>query len=155
MSAARFETCALTYELEIAIEAPPDAVWEALVHRTDAWWLPDFRMLGSDSVVTLEPHAGGQLLEQQPDGASLLWYTVIMCMPGRSLQLVGHLAPEFGGPASSTLQLQISAAAAGAGTLLRVSDALFGRVSEAGAQNQKDGWALLFGDGLKHHLEAA
>ena len=64
------------YELEIEIKATRDRGWEALTGEIDAWWLPDFRSLG-DSVVTLDPVAGGSLIERCEDGRSLLWYGVV------------------------------------------------------------------------------
>jgi len=146
-------TGALQYTFEVSIDASPAAVWKALTDETNVWWLPDFHMVGEQSVVTLEARAGGQLIETQADGASLLWYTVQMCLPGRSLHLVGHIAPDWGGPATSMLELTL--AEREAGTLLTVRDALFGQVTEKHAANQRDGWIQLFSDGLKRHVEAS
>jgi len=74
-----------------------------------------------------------------------------MCVPGTSLHLVGHIAPDWGGPATSILRLSLHEK--GSGTVLRVRDALFGRVDEKSAASQRDGWRQLFGDGLKRHVE--
>ena len=46
---------AVSFELEIEIDAAPEAVWKALIAETNAWWTPDFHMMGPDSVVTLDP----------------------------------------------------------------------------------------------------
>ena len=51
--AKMLETRAVVFELEIAIDAPRDHVWQALVDETNAWWLPDFHMVGEGSIVTL------------------------------------------------------------------------------------------------------
>lgn len=58
MTVAKQETRALQYELEVPIEAPPSAVLKALTEEIDAWWLPDFHMVGEGSVVSLEAAAG-------------------------------------------------------------------------------------------------
>jgi len=146
------ETRALKYEIVVAINAPLNSVWSALVDETDAWWLPDFHMLGEGSEVTLEARAGGALLEAREDGGSLLWYTVQMCVPGQSLHLVGQIAPEWGGPATSMLALALSER--DGQTLLTVRDALFGQVTQAHADSQREGWIALFTNGLKRHVEA-
>lgn len=151
MSGPTTETQAVRYELEIAIEAPRETVWRALTEETDAWWLPDFHMVGPGSVVTLDARAGGDLVERREDGGSLLWYTVQMCVPGESLHLVGHLAPAWGGPATTMLALVLEERSGA--TVLRVSDALFGNVSEASASSLQEGWTQLFGEGLKAHAE--
>ncbi len=148
----RQATGSIRYELEIPIEASPEAVWDALTEHTNAWWLPDFHMVGADSEVSLNAEAGGQLIETKADGGSLLWYTVQMVVPGESLHLVGHLAPPWGGPATTMLQLGVRAY--GDGALLVVSDAIFGQVDEKSAAAQQEGWTALFGDGLKRFVES-
>jgi len=72
MSAQAMETQALTYELEVEIEAPAETVWKALTADVNSWWLEDFHMLGPGSVVTLDTRAGGSLVEHMEGGGSLL-----------------------------------------------------------------------------------
>jgi len=126
-------------------------VWRALCDETDLWWLPDFHMVGAGSRVTLEPRAGGHLREEGPDGASLLWYTVLQCRPGEALDLVGHVASQYGGPATTLLSLALEERAGA--TTLRVTDALVGRVSDETLGALEAGWRQLFGEGLKGHAE--
>ena len=147
------ETHAVTYELEVAIDAGVDEVWRALVERTDAWWLPDFHMVAAGSNVRLDARAGGGLVETDPEGGSLLWYTVQMVVPGRSLHLVGHLAADYGGPATTMLKLALEER--DGGTVLSVQDSLVGRVSEDTAASLRAGWEQLFGEGLKAFVEGA
>ena len=142
---------ACKHELEIPIQAPVEVVWKALTEDTNAWWLPDFHMVGEGSVVTLDATAGGHLIERHENGSSLLWHTVIMCTPGESLHLVGHLAPPWGGPATTMLHLALRAE--GETTVLVVEDALFGHVSDSTAESLEQGWMQLFGEGLKPHAE--
>ena len=144
-------TTSCSYTLEISMSAPREAVWTALTDEVNAWWLPDFHMVGPDSIVRFEGRAGGALIETRTDGGSLLWYTVQMAMPNESLHLVGHLGPEWGGPATSLLSLTLETQ--GDETVLRVKDALYGCPSEASANSQADGWRQLFTDGLKAYVE--
>ena len=75
-----------------------------------------------------------------------------MCTPGESLHLVGHIAPQWGGPA--TTMLRVALEDDGQGTRLRIADALFGNVTGDGAASLEAGWRALFGDGLKAHVES-
>ncbi len=142
---------ALHYELQIPIDAPQAVVWKALTEETNAWWLPDFHMVAADSVVSLQARAGGHLIESVADGGSLLWYTVQMCVPGKSLHLVGFMAPEWGGPATTMLELSLEET--DTGIVLVVRDALFGQVTASTAKSLEEGWGKLFGQGLRRHVE--
>ena len=153
MSAKTHATQAVTYELEVTIAAPRDVVWRSLVDQTQAWWLPDFHMVGPDSNVSFDARAGGQLVETTAAGGGLLWYTVAMVTPGHSLHLVGHVFPQWGGPGTSLLELSLEERAGA--TVLKVSDALVGGVDEAGANSLREGWTQLFSEGLKPYAEAA
>lgn len=142
-----------SYELEIAISAPPERVWKAITDETNAWWLPDFHMLGEDSIVTFDTQAGGGLVEQLEGGGSLLWYTVLWNQPDEfTLYLVGHSAPKWGGPNTSTLQLTVEPSGENA-CVLKVSDARFGHIVEENLQSLQEGWTWLFTDGLKRFVE--
>ncbi|NNF43037.1 MAG: hypothetical protein HKO59_05080 [Phycisphaerales bacterium] len=140
------------YELEIEIDAPPDAVWSALVDETNAWWLPDFHMMGSGSVVTFEPHAGGGLIEKHADGGSLLWYTVQWIRPAdRTVYLLGNIAPDWGGPTCSHFKLLVEAR--GDGSVLRATDAHLGNIDEKNLGSLASGWTTLFTDGLRAFVQ--
>lgn len=141
------------YELEIAIDARREKVWAAILNDTNSWWLPDFHVAGPDSTVTLDPVAGGRgLVEETPDGDSLLWYSVQMFQPSVfKIYLVGHVAPEWGGPTTSMLKLAVEETATGC--VLKVTDARHGFVDEAAVQSYSAGWTQLFTDGLKAFVE--
>ncbi|MCA9319246.1 MAG: hypothetical protein KDB53_00860 [Planctomycetes bacterium] len=153
MSAQFLETRALKYEFEVTMRGSRDLVWSTLTEATTDWWLPEFHMVGPESKVTLDARAGGQLLEVTAGGDSLLWYTVIMCLPQKALHLVGHVGPNWGGPATTMLTLSLQDRDEGRCTL-RVQDALFGHLSEQSARSLEDGWRQLFENGLKTRVEA-
>lgn len=141
------------YELEIEINAAADVVWNAIFEHTNKWWLPDFHVAGHDSVVSFDPVAGGRgLIEETPTGDSLLWYSVHMYQPSvHKVYLIGHVAPEWGGPTTSSLKLAVEKN--DSGCILKVTDARHGNVDEQSLQSYSDGWKQLFTDGLKAFIE--
>ncbi len=151
MSLTTLETKAVTYELEVPIEAPVATVWQSLTEEIDGWWLPDFRMIGANSKVHFDAQAGGQLVERMEGGGSLMWYTVLMSVPNESLDLVGYVTADYGGPATTMLRLGLEETPTG--TLLRIRDAIVGHVKEGSVQSLESGWMQLFRDGLKVYAE--
>ncbi len=151
MPSTMHEAHVAQYEFEINIDAPPSRVWRALTDQLSSWWLPDFHVLGKDSIVTLEPVPGGRLFEQ--DGSKgLLWYTVLAVSTNESLSLAGYCTPEWGGPCSTLLTLKLVETEGG--TRLVVSDALYGLVAEKQIESLKSGWQQMFDDGLRKFVEA-
>ena len=113
----------------------------------------DFHMAGPDSVITFEPRAGGQLLETRGED-SLLWCSVHMILNSqRTVYLVGNLAPDWGGPSTSCLKIQVEETADGC--VLKAHDSHFGHVDDTNIKNMEEGWMALFSDGLKKHVEGS
>ncbi len=141
----------IKYRFEVPIKRSAADIWALMIDEIDEWWMDDFRALGEGSKVTLNAEAGGQLTESGADNSSLEWYRVQMVSPGKSLYLVGYMAPDWGGPTTSMLKLTVEDRDSG-GALI-VSDALLGNVTEASASSAESGWKVLFGEGLKGFLE--
>jgi uncharacterized protein YndB with AHSA1/START domain len=139
------------YELAISIDAPRQRVWRALTDQLSSWWLPDFHMLGPDSLVTLEPRAGGRLYEQNGN-QELLWYNVLAIMPEESMSLVGYCTPDFGGPLTTMLTAKLRSE--NESTELSITDALYGRVTDQQVESLQSGWSQLFTAGLKGFVES-
>jgi uncharacterized protein YndB with AHSA1/START domain len=140
------------YEFAIEIEASRERVWRGLTDQLGAWWLPDFHMLGTESLVTLEPRAGGRIFEENGD-QQLLWYTVIAIHENESLDLAGYISAKFGGPATTMINATLTTVSQYR-TRLQISDSLYGRVSEGLVNSLNQGWQLLFNDGLKQYVES-
>ena len=88
-----------------------------------------------------------------PSGEGLLWFTVHWINPAQqTLYVVGHIAPDWGGPATSNLKIWIEASADGC--ILRASDAHHGNISDENLNSLKSGWTMLFTDGLKNWVES-
>lgn len=153
MSSKVFETGCVQYELEIPINAPCERVWKAIFDETNLWWLPDFHMTGAGSQLTFDSTPGGRgLVETRDDGSSLLWFHVHFLLPNVfTVYLVGHLAPDWGGPVTSHLKLALEGTESGC--ILKVTDAQEGRIDSKNVQSMQDGWTLLFTDGLKQFVE--
>lgn len=141
----------IKYQFEVPIKRSCADIWKCLIDEIDVWWSDDFRALGAGSTVTLNAHPGGQLIESAADGSSLEWYRVQMVSPGKSLYLVGYMAPDWGGPTTSMLKLEIEDR--DTDSVLIVSDALSGNVTEASSSSAQSGWKVLFGTGLKGFAE--
>lgn len=151
-SIASLDVRCLPYELSWSLDAAAAAaaVWDAMTSHINEWWLPDFHMLGAESVIRLDLRAGGLLVER--NGAhELLWYTVLAVTAGSPLDLAGNCSADFGGTHSTLLSLKLEASKQG--TRLTLRDSLFGHVTEAQARSLQAGWNRLFGDGLKPFVE--
>src|SRR5439155_19505489 len=105
------------------------------------WWRRGFWAMPETKGMRLEPVIGGRLYEWTDDGASLVWFTVIGLVPGRSLDLVGHLSPAFGGPAFAMLRLEVEPK--GAICVVKVQESHVGNVSAESASSVKKGWTTL------------
>lgn len=145
------DTKIVKYQFELPINRSASDIWSIMINRIDDWWMSDFRALGEGSIVTLNAVVGGQLIETGADGSALEWYRVQMVSPGKALYLVGYMAPDWGGPTTSMLKLSVEDR--DQASVLNVSDALMGNVTEKTASSAKDGWKMLFGDGLKAFAE--
>ncbi len=141
---------AIQVALVVKINASKERVWEVIIQEIGSWWHSDFYAI-PDSKILLEPHVGGRLYEKSESGAEGLWYTVTGFYPHSAIEFVGHLRPEFGGPATSLLKLALTEEN-GVATL-QISDALFGAVDENTRKNIDSGWKTLFEEGLKRHVE--
>lgn len=142
------------YEMEIAINAPRERVWKAIFDEVESWWLPDFHVMGPDSKVTFDPQPGGSgLLEVTEQGGGLLWYSSQMYLPEQfKIYLIGHVAPEWGGPCTSSLGLSLEESESG--TIFKLVDSRHGKIDDQHVKSNEDGWTQLFTNGLKAYVEA-
>lgn len=140
-------------ELEIPIMAKPARVWEALVKETSRWWLKDFHTSPSTKRFVIDARIGGHAYEDSGDGTGQIWYTVMGVQAQESVMLHGLLTPAFGGPAQSILQLTLKSS--GKGTILQLSDTIYGKVGPEKKEQTSEGWRMLFEDGLRKFVEAS
>lgn len=144
---------AATVTIKVEIASSRDEVWQAMVHEIGKWWREDFLVCAGSRGMDLEPRVGGLLFETaEAEGSGFVWGQVIRFEPSDHLAYTAQLAPPWGGPAHSIVQIALSENEGG--TLLTLSDALVGHLSAELLQSLEDGWLQLFGDGgLKSYLE--
>ena len=141
-------------EVEVTINASPARVWRALVSETPTWWHPEFYTIAEPRKFILEPRLGGRAYEDGGDGTGLTWFTIVGVAPEKSLHLVGHLFPGWGGPAVSMVKIILEPEdAAGSATRVKLRDALIGDVTDKTAGTMREGWTMLLADALKPHVE--
>jgi uncharacterized protein YndB with AHSA1/START domain len=147
-----FPTGAIQTEMEVTIDAPCEAVWKALIEDIDTWWLPDFHVAGKNRKIVLEPYVGGKFYEDAGEGNGVFWMKIITFQAPGQLTMAGHVAPPWGGPATSIVSISLKAARAGQ-TIVAVTDHVFGKVSDKLHKSLDEGWRRLFEDGLKKFVE--
>jgi hypothetical protein len=94
------------------------------------------------------------LREARPDGGGIIWYEIIALDPPRSVDLAGHLAARYGGPAKSLLHIEVVAGARDGTAILKLTDSVFGRIGPDMRASLTSGWQAIVGQGLVAHLAA-
>lgn len=148
---AGIEVRAGRVEVEVVFDSSREAVWEAFASRVADWWPREFLVAGAESVMRLEMVAGGRLFEESGE-SSVLWATVLQVDAGRGVNLVGHLVPPFGGPASSYPQLVFADTDDG-GCMLRLTDTVIGCIDQSKLGDAGEGWRMIFEGGLKAFVD--
>lgn len=140
-------------DLQVPIDAPARRAWLALVEQTGRWWHRDFYTSPLARGFVIEARVGGRVFEDWGDGGGVLWGTVLVCEPGRVLEWAGDLSPSYGGPARTIVRLELEPRSESS-CVLKLRDAVFGRIDEGLAATLESGWTTLFGpDGLKGWVE--
>jgi len=134
--------------LEWPVAASPQRLWRALFEQPESWWPAAHRAVGGDARMRFEAKLGAQLREESEEGGGLVWYEVIAIDPMRSVDLSGHLAARYGGPASSLLHIEIVPGADEGSSILKLTDSLFGRVGPNLRGSLTSGWQAIVGEGL-------
>lgn len=147
-----FEAKTVVVKLTYNIEAPLERVWKVITEEAGSWWDSEFVALPGSPGVLLEPHLGGRIYEETPDGKMLEWARVIAINPPHSIDFQGLMTPAFGGPTLTTVQLSL--AEAGSGTEMTMTEGLLGRVTDESLAQMKQGWDFLFGQKLKTYAES-
>ena len=140
-----------TVELQVAIAAPPERVWDALVLETSDWWPRDFFTDQRAMSMVCEPRLGGRLYEDWDGGRGRTWYTILTFDPPHVLEMAGHLFPAFGGPAETMLRLELEEK--DSGTVLKLSDSIMGRADSSTRASIHGGWRAIFADAFRAHVE--
>jgi len=138
-------------EVEVTLGAPRERVWKALVEEAGQWWPRDFYVGKAPKGFIIEARPGGRVYEDWGNDAGALWYTVLVVEAPGLLELAGFLTPTFGGPATTTARVTLREL--GDATVVKVEEAVFGRVDENTVPRLREGWRTLMGQALKDHVE--
>jgi DNA-binding transcriptional ArsR family regulator len=152
MTRSDSETGVVDVALEWPVAASVQKLWQALFERPAQWWPAEHRACGADSTLSIEPVLGGELREER-GAQGIVWYRIVAIDPIRSVDLIGHLAARYGGPATSMLHLEIVPGAAEGTSLLKLTDSVFGRIGPDLRASLSSGWQAILGDGLVAYLE--
>lgn len=137
-------------ELEVEIDAPRERVWQGLTDEIGEWWPQEFFTTKSPRF-TLEPRVGGHMYEDTGDGTGAIWFQVTAVRPLESMHLQGHIAPPFGGPATSLVTLALEER--DGKTVFKLTDALFGVLPEKDRECLVKGWRQIFEGKFKSYFE--
>lgn len=138
-------------EIDVPLAVAPERAWDALTRRTSDWWRRDFYTSAETRGFVIEPVVGGRAYEQIGDAGGLLWFRVEGIEPPRRLRLAGTLWPAFGGPSQSLVEIALEAR--DGGSLLRLSDCLFGANVASARKSIEEGWRLLFAESFRAFVE--
>jgi DNA-binding transcriptional ArsR family regulator/uncharacterized protein YndB with AHSA1/START domain len=135
----------MRFEQEVAIAAPPSAVFQALTNDIGAWM--KLSMYGGK--VFLEPRLGGLFGERGSGDDGHLYGTVTRIKQDELLGLSAVMGMT--GPVSGVLEYKLEAAPDG--TVLKFSHSVIGDMDETTFGDYSNGWNDLLVNGLKTYLE--
>lgn len=136
---------ALHVDQEIEIDAPPERVFESLLHAfTEGMTTPD----GASLHMRLEPWPGGRWWRDLGDGAGHLWgHVQVIKRPGL-LELVGPMFMSY----AALSHLQIRIVRAGDRTTLSLRHQAIGAVPPEHREGVGEGWRHML-EGVRSHAE--
>lgn len=107
---------------KFTINAPPEKVWEALVHP-ERWWDGAHSYSGSAANLTLDPRPGGCWCEKTATGG-VEHMRIVYVARGDTLRLTGGLGPLQAMPATAVMTITLKLS--GTGTELTASYSVSG-----------------------------
>jgi uncharacterized protein YndB with AHSA1/START domain len=130
----------LVHEFEVA--CPVEHAFSVWARRTSMWWPASHSVSGAPDAVIFEPRAGGRIYERAAGGEEHEWGRVVAWEPPRRLVYTWHLRQD----AADATEVEISFAAAGSGTAVRIEHRGWERLGARGPELRERntrGWAGL------------
>ncbi len=101
-----------TVENARVVPVTPQAAWQALVTDVDRWWPKDHSWWGTESVLRIDPRAGGcfcESVEADPLGGRQAEHMrVVFVDPGKLLRMTGGLGPLQGMGLHGALEFRLA-----------------------------------------------
>jgi uncharacterized protein YndB with AHSA1/START domain len=105
-----------TVENAVRVPVPPLQAWKALVNDVDRWWPKDHTWWGAESVLSIDPRAGGCFCERKGEQQAQ-HLMVVFVDPGKLLRLTGGLGPLQGMGLTGVLEFRLAPAEGGGTTI--------------------------------------
>ena len=136
-------------EQEVAINAAPEKVFNALTNDVSPWWGAPYLLSDSAKALIIEPLLGGRCYEDWGDSNGGVWATITGIKQNEWIELTGPIA--MSGVVQGVVSFELEAQ--GEGTLLKLSHRAMGEVGERQQQGYSSGWHDLLAVRLKAYVE--
>ena len=136
-------------EKSVFVPLKPDAAFRLFANDMARWWPLDSHSLSASSgaqaqTVTVEPHAGGKVIETMADGSTADWATITDWTPGARLSLDWYVGRD---PSDAT-QVEVTFLPEAEGTRVDLVHDGFDQLGKGGAETAvgyRTGWARVLG----------
>jgi uncharacterized protein YndB with AHSA1/START domain len=131
----------------VTVARPPDVTFKMFVEEIAQWWpIEKFSFLGPNSVLTIEPRAGGRFTERAPDGREYTIGEVRNYEPGARLTVTWTHERNLG-----TTEIDIRFTAVAEGTRIDLAHSGWERLAdESVAARFQGGWDMVLGRFVSH-----
>jgi uncharacterized protein YndB with AHSA1/START domain len=93
LASSQVTPAGFTIRQELAIAAPPEQVYRALLTEVGAWWDPAHTYSGDSRNLTIDARPGGCFCEALPKGGGVEHLRIASLMPPALVRMSGALGP--------------------------------------------------------------
>lgn len=151
MGTAKSTIMTATFSIEVELSKSTPQVWKALTADISSWWPRNLLYYNASSELIIEMEIGGRFYEESGPTDGYLWGHVIGLEEEKVIMLKGQLIPQLGGPAISFVQIDLKKLPKQK-CKLDFSCTLFGDISAATADEQRENWERILKKSLSEHL---
>jgi uncharacterized protein YndB with AHSA1/START domain len=80
-------------KLDVQVNAPPSAVYRALITRVGSWWSSEHSWSGDARNLSIDARPGGCFCERLPGGGGVEHMRVVFVQPDKMIRMSGALGP--------------------------------------------------------------
>lgn len=119
MASTKVESNGFVVQEELAINAPPQKVYEILLGKVGEWWNPEHTYSGDSKNLSIEQKPGGCFCEKLPKGGGVEHMRIVYLSPGDTVVMSGALGPLQTSGLAGAMTWQMSSADGGTKLKLR------------------------------------